>query len=59
MKPKLLSWNVRGLNKGDKRLIVRNLLRRWKVDIICLLESELELISSSVVRSLWRCQHMN
>jgi hypothetical protein len=27
MKPKLLSWNVRGLNEGDKRLRVRNLLR--------------------------------
>jgi hypothetical protein len=26
-KPKLLSWKVRGLNEGDKRLRVRNLLR--------------------------------
>jgi len=28
MKPKLLSWNVRGLNEGDKRLRVKNLLRQ-------------------------------
>jgi hypothetical protein len=27
MKPQLLSWNVRGLNEGDKCLRVRNLLR--------------------------------
>ena len=33
---KLLSWNVRGLNEIDKRLQVRNLLRSWKVDIVCL-----------------------
>lgn len=26
VKPKLLSWNVRRLNEGDKRLRVRNLL---------------------------------
>ena len=34
MKPKILSWNVRGLNEGEKRLRVRNLLRKWKVDIV-------------------------
>jgi hypothetical protein len=34
MKPKNLSWNVRGLNEGSKHLRVRNLLRQWKVDII-------------------------
>jgi hypothetical protein len=31
MKPKLLSWNVRGLNEWNKYLRVRNLLREWKV----------------------------
>jgi exonuclease III len=55
MKPKLLSWNVRTLNGGEKRLRVRNLFRQWKTGIICLQESKLELISSSVVCSLWRC----
>jgi exonuclease III len=35
MKPKILSWNVRGLNEGQKRLRVRNLLQDWKVDIVC------------------------
>jgi hypothetical protein len=41
MKPKLLSWNVRGLNESDK-----------KANIICLHESKLEHIFSSVVQSL-------
>jgi len=30
MKPKLLSWNVKRLNKVDKSLRIRNLLRQWK-----------------------------
>jgi endonuclease/exonuclease/phosphatase family metal-dependent hydrolase len=40
--PKILSWNVRGLNEGGKRLKVRNLIRQWKADIICLQETKLE-----------------
>jgi len=47
------------LNEGDKCLRVRNLLRQWKADIICLHESKLEFISSSVLRSLWGYQHMD
>jgi exonuclease III len=57
MKPRILSWNVRGLNDGEKRLRVRNLLKYWKADIICLQETKLEIISNSLVRSLWRCPY--
>ena len=58
MKHKILSWNVRGLNGGNKRLRVRNLLSQWKVDIVCLQESKLELIMNSLVQSLWRCPYV-
>jgi exonuclease III len=53
MKPKLLSWNVRGLNEGNKCLRVKNLLREWKVDTVCFQETKLEVMSRSVVRSWW------
>jgi exonuclease III len=59
MKPKTLSWNVRGLNDGDKYLRVRNLLREWKVDIVCFQETKLEVVSRSVVRSLWGCHNVD
>lgn len=59
MKPKILSWNVRGLNEGDKRLKVRNLLRQWKADIICLQETKLDFVSNSLVRSLWGCHFVD
>ena len=36
MNLKILSWNVRGLNDRRKRSIVKNLLRDWKCDVICL-----------------------
>ena len=38
---KILSWNVRGLNDCRKRSIVKNLLREWKCDVICLQETKL------------------
>jgi hypothetical protein len=57
MKPKILSWNVRGLNEGKKRLRVRNLLQDWKVDIVCLQETKLHCLSRRMVRSIWRCNY--
>ena len=34
MKIKMISWNVRGLNDPKKRLVVKNLLREWKCDVV-------------------------
>ncbi|KAF5467563.1 hypothetical protein F2P56_017374 [Juglans regia] len=53
MKPKILSWNVRGLNEVEKRLRIRRLLREWKADIVCLQETKLKMISRRIIRSLW------
>ena len=55
MNLKLLSWNVRRLNEVAKRLQIRNLLRAWKVDIVCLQETKLEWINRGIVRSIWGC----
>ena len=48
-----LSWNVRGLNNHKKRSVVKNLLRDWKCDVVCLQETKLSAIDLGVVRSLW------
>ena len=58
MKHKILTWNVRGLNEGGKRLRVRNLLSFWKVDIVCLQETKVSRFTSSLVRSLWRSPYV-
>jgi exonuclease III len=59
MKCNILSWNVRGLNCPNKRLMVRNLLRQWRVDIVCLQETKLDLISRKIINSLWGCSYVD
>jgi hypothetical protein len=59
MNHKILTWNVRRLNEVRKRLKIRNLLSKWKVDIACLQETKLELIPNQLVQSLWRCPYVD
>ena len=54
---KMISWNVRGLNDPQKRLVVRNLLREWKCDIVCLQETKLVGIDRQLVCSIWGCPY--
>jgi exonuclease III len=49
MKLKMLSWNVRGINELDKRLHIKGLIRDWKVDLVCLMETKMEVINRAVV----------
>ena len=55
MNLKIISWNVRGLNDKEKRLKIRNFLRSWKADIVCLQETKLEWVTRGLVRSIWSC----
>jgi exonuclease III len=45
MKPKIIAWNVRGLNAFKKRFRIRGLLLEWKADIVCLVETKMGVIS--------------
>jgi hypothetical protein len=59
MKHRILSWNVRGLNDRDKRLRISNLLRLWKVDIVCFQETKLVSILNCLVQSMWGCPYVD
>jgi hypothetical protein len=37
-----------------RELQVRNLLHRWKADIVCLQETKLAGVTPALIRSLWR-----
>ena len=53
MSLRLLSWNVRGLNNPKKMEVCKNLLKEWRCDIVCLQETKLSSLNSTLVRSLW------
>ncbi|KAG6663959.1 hypothetical protein CIPAW_02G057800 [Carya illinoinensis] len=59
MKPKIISWNVRGLNDASKRLQVKNLLREWNADIVCLQETKLKTVTTNNIRSIWSCVYID
>jgi exonuclease III len=42
MNLKILTWNVRGLNDRAKRLCIKNMIKDWHADIICLQETKME-----------------
>ena len=53
MSLRLLSWNVKGLNNPQKREVCKNLLKEWRCDVVCLMETKLASLNSTLVRSLW------
>ena len=55
MKLKMVSWNVRELNDSQKCLVLQNLLREWKCDVVCLYETKLVSMDRQMVCSLWNC----
>ncbi|KAG6637440.1 hypothetical protein CIPAW_11G178800, partial [Carya illinoinensis] len=56
---KIVSWNVRGLNESNKRARIKNLLRDWRADIVCLQETKLKLVNRKIVRSVWHCPYVD
>ena len=58
MKPKIIMWNVRGLNALKKKLRIRGLLKEWKANIVRLIETKMDVIILEVVGNLWGGQHV-
>jgi exonuclease III len=59
MKHKILSWNVRGLNDRDKCMRISNLLRLWKVDIVCFQETKMESCTNGFVQKPMGCPYVD
>ena len=53
MKLKLLTWNVRSLNDPKKQVVLKNWLRKWKVDVVCLQETKLDKVDGRVISNIW------
>ena len=52
MKIKIFSSNVRGLNEGEKRKLIKLVIRSQKVDLVCFLETKMQEMSEKVVKGL-------
>ena len=48
----ILSWNIRDLGSSHKRRKVRNIVRRFKCNILILCETKVELHSHSLLRNI-------
>ncbi|XP_075087637.1 uncharacterized protein LOC142169644 [Nicotiana tabacum] len=53
MKIKILSWNMWGLNDGEKRRLIKTVLNEWRCDVVVLQETKIEGDISRVARHLW------
>ncbi|XP_028082530.1 uncharacterized protein LOC114283868 [Camellia sinensis] len=49
----MLSWNVHGLRRGEKRRRIKSLIKEKEVDMVLLQETKLAAILLDMVRSLW------
>ena len=55
----MLSSNVKGLNNPQKREVCKNLLKKWKYDIVCFQKTKLSSLNYFVVRSFWGCPFLD
>lgn len=55
---KIMTWNVRGLGKSEKRSRVRNVIKEKKVDVMFIQETKRSQIDESFVRSIWPWEMM-
>lgn len=49
----IVSYNIRGLRRGVKWAAIRRMVRKQKVDMICIHETKRELIDKAACQALW------
>lgn len=49
----ILSYNIRGLSKREKRRDVKDLIRNSRAEMCCLQESKLEVVHQRTINSIW------
>lgn len=50
---KIVSWNIKGLCKDEKRLKIKNFVQNHCPDMVCLQETKIQRFDPSMIKSLW------
>jgi len=50
---RFLSWNVKVINNHDRSVLLKNVLRDWNCDLVCLQQTKLEDVEASDICSIW------
>ncbi|KAL7247789.1 hypothetical protein ACSBR2_002659 [Camellia fascicularis] len=50
---KLMSWNIKGLGRSEKRRKIRNIVQQRMVDVLFLQETKKTGVSEELVKSVW------
>ena len=55
---KIASWNVRCLGGAVCRIVVKELIRRQKLQAVMLQETKLNEVSDSIVKQIWEKRYV-
>lgn len=53
MKVKLITWNVREINRISSRNLVKSSLQTWKADVYCLQETKVNKDVEGIAKQFW------
>lgn len=56
---KIMAWNVRGLGSARKRILIKETIKKARIDIVMIQETKLKVINQKWVRSIWSSWNKN
>lgn len=55
----MCSWNVRGLGRAEKRWGIRDIMKRWNVDIFNVQETKAAILKRGWLLDMWGRRHFD
>lgn len=49
----MISWNVRGLGSREKKAAVKDVIRKFRAELVLIQESKLTVVTGSLVKEVW------
>lgn len=55
---KILSWNVRGLGGPERRLLIKEMVKKNKAQVAMLQESKISSMTEEIIKEVWGRRHV-